>query len=182
MITLASGSTGYVKAIGLRSTVIQTYEGPTVKVPNSQMIAGGLLNWSQSHKWKADSKLLLDGISAAQVKKVSQGIREMLKSEETVDQDWHLVHLTKIEGNSRVIHIEYYPNNPDQLDADAYYDRFALTVENVNLAILELLETLQIDPLTYTLFGNIGGLKGEGFPVNIRDETAISSVNRPTTH
>jgi hypothetical protein len=72
-----------------------------------------------------------------------------------------MVYLTRIEGNSRVINLEYSANpagfiDPDGLDAVNYYDKFVLTVEKVNLAILALLEEQQIDPLAYTLFGSIG--------------------------
>jgi hypothetical protein len=40
-----------------------------------------------------------------------------------------------------------------------YYDKFVLTVEKVNLAILALLEEQRIDPLAYTLFGSIGSYR-----------------------
>jgi small-conductance mechanosensitive channel len=151
-----------VEKIGLRSTVARTFAGPVIRIPNSQMVRANTPNWSQATKWKAEYKLSLDGISAAQVGAVIQGIREVLKSQEGVDQSWHMVYLTRIEGNARVINLEYSANpagfvTPDGINALTYYDQFVLTVEKVNLAILTLLEEQQIDPLAYTLFGNIGG-------------------------
>jgi len=75
-----------------------------------------------------------------------------------------MVYLTRIEGNSRIINLEYSTNpagfvEPDGLDAVNYYDKFVLTVEKVNLAILALLEEQRIDPLAYTLFGSIGSYR-----------------------
>ena len=93
-----------------------------------------------------------------------------------------MVYLTRIEGNSRVINLEYSAVSDgfvddDGLDAVGYYDHFVLTVEKVNLAILALLEELQIDPLTYTLFGGIGNFRRrtarEG---NESDEEAIGAL------
>jgi MscS family membrane protein len=161
MIATQDGSFAIVEKIGLRSTAIRTYAGPVIRIPNSQMVAAGTANWSQAKKWKADYKLSLDGVPSGQVKRITEGLREILKSEKDVDQSWHMVYLSKIEGNSRVINIEYCPDPAELytstgLDADPYYDRFALTIEKVNLAILALLEREQIDPLAYTLFGSIG--------------------------
>jgi MscS family membrane protein len=161
MIELPNGSFALVEKIGLRSTATRTFAGPVVRIPNSQMVQAHTPNWSQAKSWKAEYKLALDGVSATQIDAVLQGIREILKSQEDVDQSWHMVYLTRIEGNSRVINLEYSANpagfiDPDGLDAVNYYDKFVLTVEKVNLAILALLEEQQIDPLAYTLFGSIG--------------------------
>jgi MscS family membrane protein len=161
MIQLPNDSFALVEKIGLRSTATRTFAGPVVRIPNSQMVQAHTPNWSQATKWKAEYKLALDGVSAAQIDAVLQGIRGILKSQEDVDQSWHMVYLTRIEGNSRVINLEYSASSagfisPDGLDAVAYYDKFVLTIEKVNLAILSLLEEQQIDPLAYTLFGSIG--------------------------
>lgn len=166
MIELPNGSFALVERIGLRSTMARTFAGPVIRVPNSQMVQANTPNWSQATKWKAEYKLSLDGISAAQVEAVIQGVREMLKSQGGVDQSWHMVYLTRIEGNSRVINLEYSANpagfvTPDGIDAVTYYDQFVLTVEKVNLAVLTLLEEQQIDPLAYTLFGTIGNYRQE---------------------
>jgi MscS family membrane protein len=166
LIELPNGSFALVEKIGLRSTAARTFAGPVIKIPNLQMVQAHTPNWSQATKWKAEYKLALDGVSVAQIDAVLEGIRTMLKSQENVDQSWHMVYLTRIEGNSRVINLEYSADpegfiGPDGLDAVAYYDKFVLTVEKVNMAILALLEEQQIAPLTYTLFGNIGDYKQE---------------------
>jgi MscS family membrane protein len=161
MIQLPDGSFALVERIGLRSTVARTFAGPVVKIPNSQMVQAKTPNWSQATKWKAEYKLALDGISSAQTDAALQGIRGVIASQKDVDQSWSMVYLTRIEGNSRVINLEYSATsdgfvNDDELDANGYYDHFVLTVEKVNLAILALLEEQQIDPLAYTLFGSVG--------------------------
>jgi MscS family membrane protein len=164
VIQLQDGVFAIAEEIGLRSTTARTFDGPVVRIPNSQMVSAGVRNWSQAPKWKASCQLRLDGVSSEKVAKVAQGIREILKSEKAVDQSWHIVYLGSIEGNSRVIEMEYYAANPGGLDAGAYYDQFVLTREKVNLAILALLEQERIDHLAYTLFGSIGDY-GRRIPV-----------------
>lgn len=164
MVELEDGSFAIAEKIGLRSTVARTFAGPVVRIPNSQMVRANIRNWSQAKKWKAEYKLSLDGVSAKKLEKVIQGIRRILQSEEGVDQSWHMVYLTRVEGNSRVISLEYCPDATGfsasmGLKAGPYYDQFVLTVEKINLAILTLLEEEQIDPLAYTLFGSIGAYK-----------------------
>jgi MscS family membrane protein len=164
MIQLPNDAFALVEKIGLRSTAARTFAGPVVRIPNSQMVQAHTPNWSQATKWKAEYKLALDGVSVTQVEAVLQGIRGILKSQEDVEQSWYMVYLTRIEGNSRVINLEYSANpagfiDPDGLDAVNYYDKFVLTVEKVNLAILGLLEEQRIAPLAYTLFGSIGSYR-----------------------
>lgn len=147
------------------STTVRTEAGPVMRIPNSQMVDSGARNWSQAYNWKAEYQLQLDGVPSDQIAVLIQGIRDILRPEEKVDQSWHLVHLARIEGNSRVIRVEYYPDGSghfasSQLDADAYNDHFALTIDRVNLAILALLEREHIDPLVYTLFGGIEAYGG----------------------
>jgi small-conductance mechanosensitive channel len=183
MIQLPDGSFALVEKIGLRSTVARTFAGPVLKIPNSQMVQANTPNWSQATKWKAEYKLALDGVSAAQTEAVIQGIRGVIASQRDVDQSWSMVYLTRIEGNSRVINLEYsatadgFVNDDDELDANAYYDHFVLTVEKINLAILALLEEQQIDPLAYTLFGSIGGPRQRAAREGSEgDEESISTV------
>ncbi|UBF27918.1 mechanosensitive ion channel [Kovacikia minuta CCNUW1] len=40
------GLSGYIKEIGVRSTVIQTFDGGDVVVPNSKLVGSEVLNWS----------------------------------------------------------------------------------------------------------------------------------------
>ncbi len=159
LIELSDGELGHVESVGMKSTRVRLQLGAVVRIANSQMLAMAVRNWTQAPNWQVEYDLRLDGISTDKLRTVIEGMREILAAEDLAHADTS-VHLSQLDGNTRVIKIEYYPNgnayyNLGQLDDGPYLEHFNRTVEQVNLAILTLLETHQIDHLAYMLFKNV---------------------------
>ncbi|NEO91188.1 MAG: mechanosensitive ion channel [Moorea sp. SIO3G5] len=139
------GVNGFVQivSIGLRSTQLRLTEwGSIKKVPNSKMIAGVVENWSQktgdTFEWGINLTLKVDGISAEQTSRICQAIEEKIPSIYGLHKQNMLVLFSHIEQNARVIIVRVFV-----IDPNLYF----AAQQNLNLAILEILEKEEIDHL-----------------------------------
>ncbi|NEO32119.1 MAG: mechanosensitive ion channel [Symploca sp. SIO3C6] len=147
MIPGLSGFTQVIR-IGFRSTTLRLVQwGSIVKLPNSKMIDGSVENWSQHDgedrlMWGLNLTLKIDGISGQKTAKICASLREICKSLEGVVPEKVIVRFQKLEDNARVILITVLV---DQLGL------YSTVEEQLNVAILELLEQEGIDSLSVKL-------------------------------
>ena len=139
-LLLPSGRWAEVKKIGIRSTKIYIgFEGATLKVPNSKMIDGNIKNLSQqpNEKKKAaiDLYIKIDGISARKIADLNDKIRGIPKSIDLL-YDSCVVRFNGLEKNARVIRVIGFTND---------LDNYSRAYDQLNLAILALLEQEEID-------------------------------------
>jgi MscS family membrane protein len=139
-----SGLQGFVQVlnIGFRTTTLHIVKwGSIVKMPNSKMISGIVENWSQNPgeelKWGINLTLKIDGISAKKTATICDAIQEIPKSINGLSANC-TVRFKEIEKNARVIEIMAFVN-----DDNLYFH----AEKNLNLALLELLESQGIDSL-----------------------------------
>ncbi|NEO36953.1 MAG: mechanosensitive ion channel [Moorea sp. SIOASIH] len=142
---VVDGVSGFVEilSIGLRSTTLRICSwGSIKKVPNSKMIAGVVENWSRKTgktlEWGINFNLKIDGISAEQTLRICQAIKETITTIDGLHKQKMVVLFSHIEENARVIMIRVFVIEPD-LYVDALQD--------LNIAILEILEKEEIDHL-----------------------------------
>ena len=138
---LVSG-VGFVEilSIGFRTTTLHIPDwGSIVKMPNSRMISGIVENWSQDPgdelRWGLVFNLKIDGISSQQTARILAALKELPPSIAGIVPK-ATVRFVKIENNARVLQFKVQVN-----DGNLYYD----AEENINLAILEILEQEGID-------------------------------------
>ncbi|MEM8723460.1 MAG: mechanosensitive ion channel domain-containing protein, partial [Cyanobacteria bacterium P01_G01_bin.39] len=139
------GIDGFIQVIhvGFRSTTLKIIGwGSVKKMPNSQMISGIVENWSQKTgkdplAWGLNTTLMIDGISAKKTAKICKSIREVIPTIKGMSIKC-LVRFSHIEENARVIAIRAFVE-----DLDLYF----INEEQLNLAVLEVLEQEGIDTL-----------------------------------
>lgn len=144
---LVDGISGFVKVkhIGLRSTTLWVWEWASIrKIPNSKMINGVVENWNQDRgdtlEWGITGQLKIDFLSADQTSRVFDGLLELLNSMDGIYENPQVM-LKGLEGNSRIFKYLAY------LDPNTYF----VTVKNINIEILKLLEREGIDSLNIYL-------------------------------
>ncbi|NEO96418.1 MAG: mechanosensitive ion channel, partial [Moorea sp. SIO3G5] len=148
-VIVLDGVSGRVKilSIGLRSTrLLITEWGYIKKLPNSQMISGIFASWSDkvgdTVEWGINLNLKIDGISSKQTRRICQAIKENVSSIDGLNKEKILVVFSRLEQNARVIKIRVFV-----IDTKLYYD----VQNNLNLAVLEILENEEIDQLHVSL-------------------------------
>ena len=131
-----------VLEIGLRTTKLRLAKWDSIKkIPNSKMITGIVENWSQNpgdeQSFGINLTLKVDSISAATTSIICDAIRNLPKSIDSLN-DQCTVWLDGLDQNARVINIRVFNNNLDLYNS---------TCEELNLAILAILEKESIDTL-----------------------------------
>jgi MscS family membrane protein len=127
--------TGNVERIGLRSTRIRTEQKTYVTVPNKQMVDSILDNLSLRTQHKGELRLEVDlSTSLKKIQDVLNGIRTILSRRDIENSS---VLLNAIGGNAFLI-------NGDYFTAHITDKEFNGIKESVNLAVLQLLENLEI--------------------------------------
>lgn len=128
--------TGTVERIGLRSTRIRTDQKTYVTVPNKQMVDSILDNLSLRTQRKGELRLEIEATTATEkIEKLLTGTREILKLKEIESSN---VILDSISRNAFLIHADYFT-------APFTQDEFNGVKEKINLAVLKLMESLEID-------------------------------------
>jgi MscS family membrane protein len=92
---------GTVEAVGLRVTRIRTFANSLITVPNSTLTTTSINNWSRMRKRRI--KLTIGVTYGSSVEQVQQGveaIREVLKADERISQDFMLVNFTNFGASS----------------------------------------------------------------------------------
>jgi MscS family membrane protein len=128
--------TGTVEKIGLRSTRIRTELKTYVTVPNKQMVDSIVDNQTLRTQRKAELRLQISLLTpAVKVRKLIQGI-EVIVNRDIIENP--SVFLNDIAGNALFINADYFT-------APIALQEFNQLKQQVNLAILELMEQLGIE-------------------------------------
>jgi MscS family membrane protein len=130
-----NGITGTVERIGLRSTRIRTDQKTYVTVPNKQMVDGIVDNLTLRTQRKAEIRLQI-GLStpAGVIRELVDGAGRILAKGSV---ETPTVFLNDISGNAFLLNIDYFTPPITQ-------DEFNALKQQVNLEILELMESLKI--------------------------------------
>jgi MscS family membrane protein len=127
--------TGTVEKIGLRSTRIRTDQKTFVTVPNKQMVDSILDNLSLRTQRKGELRLELDlNTSSEKLKELITGMRTILSKKEIENSS---VLMEAIGANAFIIHGDYFT-------APVTQNEFNVIKENINLAVIQLMESLGI--------------------------------------
>lgn len=133
-----------VEAIDLRSTKFRNFDKTVSIVPNSLLANGIVKNWSRMYKRRVKLYFRIDGIGAEHLEEVLEGIRHILSTDEEVHQEFHMVNFREVEGNARVIRLYYFTKTVNWKEHEQVR-------ENINLKVLKLIESKDVDKLTYTI-------------------------------
>jgi MscS family membrane protein len=127
--------TGTVEKIGLRSTRIRTDQKTFVTVPNKQMVDSILDNLSLRTQRKGELKLEIDlNTSSQKLLELVNGIKDILKKKEIENSS---ILMDAIAGNAFMITGDYFT-------APITQNEFNGIKEGVNLSVLQLMESLEI--------------------------------------
>jgi len=127
---------GTVEKIGLRSTRIRTDQKTYVTVPNKQMVDSIVDNLTLRTQRKGELRLQVSlSTSSAQLDKLIEGLKELLKKDTIVSST---AFLNDITGTAFLINVDYFTAHITQ-------DQFNDVKQAVNLDVLQLMETLKID-------------------------------------
>ena len=132
-----NGFTGTIEKIGLRSTRIRTLDKTYISVPNKQMVDTIIDNISLRTQRKVEIRLEIGlGASAGQLKQLSPAIRNLLQKPEI---EKSFVYLMDTGKNAHIVAVDYFTTISQSMES------FNLFRETINLEIIELLESLQIE-------------------------------------
>jgi MscS family membrane protein len=127
--------TGTVEKIGLRSTRIRTDQKTFVTVPNKQMVDSILDNLSLRTQRKGELKLEIDLNTPTQkLQELINGIKPILNKKEIESSS---VFLDTISPSAFVVNGEYFT-------APVTQSEFNSIKERINLSVLQLMETQEI--------------------------------------
>lgn len=127
--------TGSVERIGLRSTRIRTDQKTYVTVPNKQMVDSILDNLSQRTHRRGDLRLELElDTPSEKIGSIVEGLKKLLKREGIEEAN---VFFSEITGHAMLVTADYYT-------AAFSITEFNKIREEINLAVLKLLETLAV--------------------------------------
>jgi MscS family membrane protein len=127
--------TGTVEKIGLRSTRLRTDQKTFVTVPNKQMVDSILDNLSLRTQRKGELRLEIDlNTSSQKLQELLNGVKNILKRKEIESSS---VLMDAIAGNAFMI-------NGDYFTAAVTQNEFNNIKEGINLSVLQLMESLEI--------------------------------------
>ena len=126
--------TGTVEEITFRSTAIRTLDNSLLHIPNSEVSAVAITNWSELEKRRFFTSLVLTlETPLSKVEKVRVEIEDMLKEEADIFSDSISVKFQNILGNGIEIVVIAYTSITD-------YAQFLKLKEQLNYRVLQILE------------------------------------------
>lgn len=97
----SSHGEGVVEEIGLRSTKIRTFAKTLITVPNADVAATAIENFSEMDKRRINVTIgVTYGTSRAQMEHIVEEIRELLAADEDIDQEFWAVNFTSFGASS----------------------------------------------------------------------------------
>lgn len=122
---------GVIQDIGMRTTRIETFFGTVISVPNSILAKAIVENMSKRQSRRDDGAIgLVYNSTSEQVKQAIKIIKNILKEEKNLTQDFR-VFFTEYDPSSLRIEYTYYVKNPTD------FNFFLKTKNKINLTIKE---------------------------------------------
>ena len=147
--------TGTVESIGLRSTRIRTADKTLVTVPNKQMVDSVVDNWSMRTQRRAEMKLeFSEKNTAAALELFLQQSNERFALSFADRLESHSIHFAEYSKNGSTVSIEYFTDNINITE-------FNSLKQQINLAMMQLVNTLQMELSNSSTNINIGSLDSE---------------------
>jgi len=130
---------GVVEQVGFRSTRIRTFARTLINVPNSTLANMVIDNIDQRSERRIKMRIgLTYDTSPAQMKAALAGIEQLLCNHPGVDQKYKLVKFDEFEDSSLSIFLYYFSSSK-------VWEEYLQVRQEVNLQIMELLESLELD-------------------------------------
>ncbi len=130
---------GVVEEIGFRSTKIRTFERTLVNVPNSLMANMVIDNIDARNERRIKMRIgLTYGTTTAQMDAAIKGIEGILIQHPGVDQSYKLVKFDEFADSSLSIFLYYFSSSK-------VWGEYLQVRQEVNLEIMQLLESLELD-------------------------------------
>ncbi|MBS3763888.1 MAG: mechanosensitive ion channel family protein, partial [Planctomycetes bacterium] len=121
---------GFVEQIGFRSTRVRTWDGTLVSVPNKNVANATIDNWSRMQKRRVQQTIgLTYETSPDEMEEAVEKVREIIRNDEGVDDEFIVVRFAEFGGSSLNILVYYYTVG---LGLDEHLE----TKERINLAIM----------------------------------------------
>jgi MscS family membrane protein len=128
--------TGIVENVGIRATRIRQLDQAVVYVPNSRLANSAITNWSRLSKRRMDYTLgVTYSSTSSDMRLLLHRIRELLRSQETVDPDSVQVYFVSFGESSLDILIRAYVHIAD-------WGEFHAEQERINLEIMDIVASL----------------------------------------
>ncbi|WP_077302996.1 mechanosensitive ion channel family protein [Virgibacillus pantothenticus] len=129
---------GTVEDISFRSTKIRTFAQALVTVPNATLANESITNWSKMTKRQITFNLRLTyDTPRDRIERVVSQIKQKLQANNAIHQDTIFVHFDQYQENGLDIFLYFFTNTTD-------WGAYLQIREEVNLMILEILETEQV--------------------------------------
>jgi len=130
---------GVVEQVGFRSTRIRTFARTLVNVPNSTLANMVIDNIDQRSERRIKMRIgLTYDTTPAQMKAALAGIEQLLSVHPGVDQKYKLVKFDEFEDSSLSIFLYYFSSSK-------VWEEYLQVRQEVNLQIMELLESLELE-------------------------------------
>jgi MscS family membrane protein len=125
---------GTVEAVGIRSTKVRTFAQALVSVPNATLANTEILNWSRMGKRRIKMSLgLTYSTSTAQMEKIVQEIRELLKNDVNIHQETIHVYFTDFHDSSLGIFCYFFTKTTN-------WAQYMEVREDINLKLMKIVE------------------------------------------
>ena len=135
----AGDTEGVVEGIGFRSTRLRTFYKTEVTIPNSVLANMNVDNFSRMKLRRISAVLgLTYETSPEQMEQAIEAIKNVLKSNKDVYQDFFIVKFTEFGESSLNIMLYYFTNTTVWLD-------YLKVREQVNLSIMKALQDIGVD-------------------------------------
>ncbi len=130
---------GVVEQVGFRSTRIRTFSRTLVNVPNSTLANMVIDNIDSRSERRIKMRIgLTYDTTPSQMKAALSGIEKILCDHPGVDQDYKLVKFDEFEDSSLSIFLYYFSGSK-------VWEEYLQVRQEVNLQIMELLESLELE-------------------------------------
>lgn len=127
-----NGISGIVEHIGFRSTRIRVLDQSLVTVPNSTVMSANITNWSRLTKRRLNMTVgITYDSSPDRVLSVVQGIRDMLRNHEAVQEDSVVVQFVEFNSSSLDLMVICFMSIPG-------WNEFQAAKQDINLRIMDI--------------------------------------------
>ncbi len=127
---------GDVEQIGFRSTKVRTWPKSLMSIPNKVLATEIIDNWSKMPKRRVKMTVgVTYSTTAEQMEELLERIRELLRKDEGVDQDFMLVRFTEFGASSLDVFLYYFTKS-------IKWDEHLAVRERVNLNIMRVVREM----------------------------------------